>query len=105
MSVLKRVFVRILRIVCYLALVIVLAGIVSLIWPFATDHCSNQSGATVSCTSTLYQTMYEFGFTVVMMAIFTGLPALLALGGVVFLVKDISSWFGGGKTVPAGDNS
>ena len=93
----KVLFWRILRILCYLALVIVLAGFVSLVFPFVTDNCANQSGGTVSCTNPFYRDMFEFGFTVVMFSIFTGLPGLLALGGIVFLVKDLRSWFSGGQ--------
>ena len=79
---------NILRVVCYLALAIVAAGIISLSGVFALDLCK-QSGGTVTCSDPFYRKMYEFGFTVVLMSVFTGLPALLAIGGLVFAVRDI----------------
>lgn len=86
---------KVLRFLCYTALVIVLIGLLSLVLPFAFDLCSTQSGGIVNCTSELYRKFYEFGFTVVMMSIFTGVPGILAIGGVVFLFKDIAHVFGG----------
>lgn len=79
----------ILRVICYLALVIVLAGFVSLVGPFVLDLCREAGGGQIACDAPIYRSLYEFGFTVVMMSVFTGLPALLALGGVCFGIHDV----------------
>lgn len=85
----KRIFWIIVRVLCYGALVIVAAGAAGLFAPFMLDWCQNQSGGTIKCTSPFYRQIYEFGFTVVMMSIFTGVPALLALGGIFFTLIDL----------------
>ena len=79
------------RVICYAALTIVLAGAFSLFAPFLLDLCkvirmsgkpflssSNQTGGTIKCTAPFYRSMFEFGFTIVMMSVYTGLPAILA---------------------------
>ncbi len=76
------------RIVCYGGLVFVLAGTISLIVPFLLN-LSAQSGGTVTCTDPFYRSIYEFGFSIVLMSVFTGAPVLLAFAGLVFLIKDI----------------
>ena len=79
----------IVRIICYAALAMVIIGSISLFVPFALDLCSNQSGGTVKCTAPFYRGVFEFGFVTVMMSVFTGIPTLLALGGIGFLIKDV----------------
>lgn len=77
-----------LRIVCYGALALVLAGALSLFVPFLLDLCA-QSGGSVTCTDPFYRSIYEFGFSIVLMSVFTGAPVLLAFAGLVFLIRDI----------------
>jgi len=79
----------IVRVVCYGALILVVAGAISLFAPFLLDLCAQPSGGTVTCADPFYRSIYEFGFTVVLMSVFTGAPALLAFAGLVFLIKDI----------------
>ena len=78
------------RVVCYAVLLFVIAGAVSLFAPFMLGLCRNASGGTVSCTDPVYRDMFEFGFGVILMSIFTGLPALLALAGLVFAIFDLT---------------
>lgn len=80
---------KILRVVCYLALVIMVAGFLSLVGPFVLNLCREAGGGQIACDAPVYRDVYEFGFMVVMMGVFTGLPALLAMGGVGFGVYDL----------------
>ena len=84
-----RLFWIIARIVGYAMLGLVVAGSLSLILPFALDFCQNQSGGIITCSDPIYRDIFEFGFTVVMMSVFTGAPMLLALVGLAFVVTDI----------------
>lgn len=84
-----RIFMILLRFVCYTALVIMLFGAIALFAPFIFGFCRNASGGIIKCTDPTYRWWFETGFTIVMMGVFTGVPGLLALGGVVFSVVDL----------------
>ena len=86
-------FMVIVRVTCYAVLGFVIAGALSLIAPFMLGLCRNASGGTVSCTDPFYRQMFEFGFGVVLMSIFTGVPALIALAGLVFASIDLTRYF------------
>lgn len=88
-----RLFMIIARVVCYMVMIIVVAGIFSLFVPFMLGLCRNTPGGTVSCADPFYRQVFEFGFGVVLMSIFTGIPALLALAGVVFAALDLTQYF------------
>ncbi len=79
----------VLRVACYAALATMVFGGVALFAPFVFDLCRNASGGVVKCTDPTYRWFFETGFVIVMMGIFTGLPGLLALGGVAFAVRDL----------------
>ena len=79
----------IIKVICYVALAVVLAGVISLFAPPMLELCSPLGGGTVKCTAPIYRSFYEFGFTVVMLTVFTGIPGLLALAGLVFLIRDV----------------
>lgn len=87
-----KILLTILRVICYLALVVMLLGAAGLFLPFMLDLCSNQSGGTVKCTEPLYRQAFEIGFTIVMMGVYTGAPLILALGGAIFGLFDISRY-------------
>lgn len=78
-----------LKVICYVALAVVAAGFISLVGPSMLGLCAEPVGTSIKCSDPLYRSIFEFGFTVVMLTVFTGLPGLLALGGVVFLVRDV----------------
>ena len=80
------------RIICYAALALVIVGAASFFVPYWLELCSNQAGGTIRCTDPLYRTMAEFGFTVVMLSVFTGIPTLLSLGALIFAVVDVRRW-------------
>ncbi len=78
-----------LRVICYAALAIVVFGAIALFAPFILGLCQNASGGTIKCTDPTYRWFFETGFTIVMMSIFTGVPSLLALGGIGFAIRDV----------------
>lgn len=79
----------ILKVMCYGALAFVVVGFISLVAPSMLGLCDEPVGTTIKCSDPLYRSIFEFGFTVVMLTVFTGLPGLLALGGVGFLIRDV----------------
>lgn len=85
----SRVVWRIVKFVCYVALAIVFAGVASLFVPSMLGLCSHASGGTLKCNDPMYHRIFEFGYTVVMLTVFTGIPGLLAMGGLVFLIRDV----------------
>ncbi|MEQ8825525.1 MAG: hypothetical protein RIC14_14245 [Filomicrobium sp.] len=87
-----RIIMPLLRVLCYLALAVMLFGAIALFGPFLLGVCEDASSGTVKCTDPTYRWFFETGFMIVMMGIFTGLPSLLALGGIVFSVIDLRRW-------------
>lgn len=85
----KTTLFKLFKLICYVALIVVTFGALSLFLPFILDMCSNASGGTIACTSPTARSFYELGFTITMMAVFTGLPLLLALFGLIFFIKDL----------------
>lgn len=89
-----RTLIILLRILCYVALAVMLFGALCLFGPLLLGLCEDTSGGTVKCTDPTYRWFFETGFMIVMMGIFTGLPSLLALGGLVFSLVDLRRWLG-----------
>jgi len=77
------------KLICYLALLAVLAGIASLVFVSTMDVCPRLDEGDIACTNPFYESLASFGMVVVLATVFTGLPGLLALGGVVFLIRDL----------------
>ncbi len=85
-----KVLFLILRIVCYLALVLVLSSIVALVVAMTFGECAQGSGGGIDCTSSLAQGVVDAAFGMLLLSVFTGFPALLALGGIFFLIRAIA---------------
>jgi hypothetical protein len=84
-----RVLLFILKLPCYLALLIVLAGIASLVLVSVLDVCPMLNEGGISCATPFFESIATFGMTIVVMTAFTLWPALLAMGGLVFLIWDL----------------
>lgn len=82
----------VLRVVCYVALAIVVSGIGAMVLVSMLDVCPTLHEGGISCNAPIYQHIAEFGMTVLLLTVFTGFPALLAIGGIVFLARDIAHW-------------
>ncbi len=90
-----RYIVLILKLLCYAALALVLAGIAALVYVTKTGGCPRLDEGAVQCISPFYESLGNFGQGVVLVTAFTGLPGLLAIAGLVFLVRDFLRWRGG----------
>lgn len=82
----------VLRLVCYVALAIVVCGVGAMVFVSMLDVCPTLHEGGISCNAPVYQHLAEFGMTVLLVTVFTGFPALLAIGGIVFLARDIAHW-------------
>ena len=83
----KKAFFILLRVLCYLTLVVVVWAFVS-IQVLAGGDCPRIDTGAVICNTPAAQETANLALSVVLVTFFTGVPALLALGGLVFLVKD-----------------
>jgi len=85
----KAVFFLLLRIVCYPALVIVLAAGLALIIVRYNGQCPPISGEIgVTCVTHFSQALADFGLMVGALTLDKGFPIVLAMGGLIFLMRD-----------------
>ncbi len=80
----------ILRIVCYGALAVVALGFLGMIVFSQPDMCSSFSTGSISCKSPAIEELAKLTMGLLLVSVFTGLPIVLALGGVFFAVRDAS---------------
>jgi hypothetical protein len=85
----KTVFFLLLRLICYLALVLLLAAAVALVIVRANGQCPAITEIGVTCATGFSQALADFGLAVGVFALDTGVPIVLAFGGVVFLMRDL----------------
>ena len=84
----KPFFYLLLRIVCYPALVVVLAAGLALIFVSINGQCPPISEIGVTCVTPLSQHAADFGLGIAGFALNTGFPIVLAVGGLIFLMRD-----------------
>jgi hypothetical protein len=78
-----------LRIICYPALAIVLAAGLALIVVSFNGGCPPISGEIgVTCVSEFSQMLADFGLLVGTFTLDNGFPIVLAIGGLIFLMRD-----------------
>lgn len=80
---------KLLRFVCLATLVVGLVAVCCLILPFTFNVCHDGGAGQIVCDSPIYRTAFDTGFAIVMFGAYTGLPALLAGAGALFLVSRI----------------
>ena len=80
------------RIVCYCALAVVLAGLGALVLATASGSCSSSGGMSMSCDSDLWKALADFGLTILLLTVFTGVPGLLAIAGAFFGLRELYMW-------------
>ena len=85
----KTVFFLLLRLICYPALAIVLAAGAALIVISVNGQCPPINEAGVTCATKFSQVLADFGLTVAAVALDTGVPVVLAVGGLIFLMRDV----------------
>ncbi|MFI5014996.1 MAG: hypothetical protein ACHQAY_21895 [Hyphomicrobiales bacterium] len=82
-----RLLILLLKAVSYLALALVSAGIGALVFVAETGLCPRLDEGAVDCVSPFAERLGNFGLGVVLAIVFTGLPGLLAVAGLVFLIR------------------
>jgi hypothetical protein len=84
----KTVFFLLLRLICYPALAIVVAAGVALIVVKVNGQCPPLTEIGVTCITKLSQRLADFGLAVGVFTLDTGVPIVLAVGGLIFLFRD-----------------
>ena len=90
------------RLICYLALVVVVLGFATAFILPGTGACSDLGTGGVKCSSPFYQSLGEYALGVMLVSAFTGFPVLLALAGAFFAIRKLYLWRTSGGT-PAND--
>lgn len=80
------------RIVCYGALAFALSGVVGMWLVNSFGGCESFNEAAIKCPASWSQGLAEWSLMVFILTIFTGVPLLLALGGVLFAIVDLVRW-------------
>ena len=80
---------RALKIICYVALGALLAGFAVLAFLAARDICPRLDEGGIACMSPVFDVIASIAMAIVLLSVFTVLPALLALGGLIFLAFDL----------------
>src|SRR6266478_4060828 len=77
---------RILKIICYVAVGALLSGVAVL---GVLDICPRLDEGGISCVSPVFEVIASIAMAIVLLSVFMGLPALFALGGLIFLAFDL----------------
>ena len=85
----KTVFFLLLRLICYPALAVVAAAGVALIIVKVNGQCAPLTEIGVTCITKVSQRLADFGLAVGVFTLDTGLPIVLAAGGLIFLFRDV----------------
>jgi len=85
----KTVFFLLLRLICYSTLATVLAAGAALLVISVNGQCPPVNEAGVTCATKFSQYLADFGLTVASFALDTGFPVVLAVGGLIFLMRDL----------------
>jgi hypothetical protein len=84
-----RYLVLLIKILCYLSLAIVLAGVVAAVIVAQTGGCPRFDEAAVQCISPFYENLGYFALTILLSSFLIGLPAI---AGLAFLIHDFVRW-------------
>jgi hypothetical protein len=85
----KTAFFLLLRLICYAALAIMLAAGVALLIVKFNGQCPPLSEIGVTCVTKFSQFLADFGLAVGVFTLDTGAPIVLAVGGLIFLLRDL----------------
>ena len=84
----KSAFFLLLRLICYAALAVAAVALASWLFITVNGQCPPLSFIGVTCKTQFSEALAGFVLTGADITLTTGLPALLALGGLIFLVRD-----------------
>lgn len=85
----RTAFFLLLRLICYPALALMLAAGAALAIVSVNGQCPPLDELGVTCATKFSQRLANFGLAVAVYSALTGIPAIPALGGVVFMVVDL----------------
>lgn len=80
-----------LRLLCYVTLLLFVVSIAILVVVTSMNLCETFNPAPLGCTSAGVLGAIRFAYSVILLGVFTGVPVLLALGGLVFLGFDVAA--------------
>jgi hypothetical protein len=89
----KTAFFLLLRLICYPALVIVFAAGLALTVVKVNGQCPPMGDFAVTCATKFSERLANFGLTVAGVTLDTGVPIVLAVGGLIFLMRDVRRFF------------
>jgi hypothetical protein len=78
-----------LRLICYPALAVMLAAGAALGIVWVNGQCPPLDEVGVTCATKFSQRLADFGLSIAVFSAMTGIPAIPAVGGAVFLVFDL----------------
>ena len=81
-----------LRLICYPALAMMLAAGVALGVVWVNGQCPPFDEIGVTCATKFSQRLADFGLAIALFSAMTGIPVILALGGVWLMVQDLRRW-------------
>jgi hypothetical protein len=84
----KSAFFLLLRLICYATLAVALIALAAWLFITVNGECPPLSFIGVTCKSRFSDALADFVLQVAELTLMTWLPALLALGGLAFLVRD-----------------
>jgi hypothetical protein len=85
----RSAFFLLLRLICYPALAVMLAAGAALATVWVNGQCPPFDEIGMTCATKFSQRLADFGLSVALFSALTGIPAVPALGGAVFLVLDL----------------
>jgi hypothetical protein len=89
----RRAVFLILRLICYLAFIVLLAGGIALTVVSVNGQCPPINDFAVTCATRFSELLANFGLSVLGISLDTGVPIVLAVGGVIFLMRDARRFF------------
>ena len=88
----RTAFFLLLRLICYLSLIFVLAASLALLVIYVNGQCSAPIDMAVTCVGKFSQRLADFGLAVGAVALDSGVPIVFAFGGVIYLLRDVWRW-------------
>ena len=88
----KTVFFLLLRLICYPALALAILASLALAIVSVNGQCPPMTELGVTCATKLSQGLADFSLAVLVTALDTGVPIVLAVGGLIFLMRDVRRW-------------
>ena len=70
----------------YAGLAFVATGIAAMVYASSGGRCPQFSTGGIKCVTPFAQSIAEYGFTVALLTVFTGIPLLLAFTGIGFII-------------------